>query len=456
MSSGYDRPSPVNLTIIAFGTRGDVQPVLALARGLRARGLRVRMVASRHFAGWIEKHGIEAAPSDVDVHALMTGEGGRDWVAGGRNELKQLQTMKRLVAEYGPAIARDSWRACEGADAIASSFTSDICAASVAEKLGVPHISTPLQPALVATRSGATTIGAPLPGRDSWINFVFGKLLIEPFGWRLTGSVNNRFRQELLGLAPQTRAGSRRQLRRMLTVQGFSAHVVPHPPDWPANIHTAGYWFLDEDPGWQPPASLAEFLGAGQAPVFIGFGSMTGREPEEATRLIIKAVALSGTRAVVQAGWAGLGGIDLPPTIYRLDSAPHHWLFPRMRAVVHHGGAGTTGEGLRAGVPTVIVPHMTDQPFWGARVEALGVGPRAIPRHRLTADNLAAALRAAVTDAGMAAAARDLGARIRAEDGVSTAVALIESHLAAAAPAASTRGRSTSAAGSQGRPGSRA
>jgi UDP:flavonoid glycosyltransferase YjiC (YdhE family) len=296
----------------------------------------------------------------------------------------------------------------------------------------VPHVSTPLQPTLLATRSGAATASAPRPGHFSWLNWLLGKLLLEPFGWRLVGELQNRFRRDVLGLPAQTRRQNAQRLARALVVQGFSEHVVPHPPDWPERVHTTGYWFLDEGRDWLPPEPLERFLEAGEPPVYIGFGSMTGHDPERVTRLLLDAVRLSGRRAVLQSGWASLGsGAPLPDAVFLLDAAPHARLFPRMAAVVHHGGAGTTGEGLRAGVPTLIVPHMADQPFWGSRVAALGVGPAPIPRNRLTPERLANAIRQAATDPGMRERAVALGQRIRAQDGVGTAVALIERHLRA-------------------------
>ena len=238
----------------------------------------------------------------------------------------------------------------------------------------------------------------------------------------------NRFRCQTLDLPPQTLQDNRRGMRETLVVQGFSAHVVPHPRDWPANIHTAGYWFLDERE-WTPRQALLDFLQAGDPPVYIGFGSMTGRNPEALTHTLVAAATQSGQRAILQSGWSNLGQTDLPPHIFLLDSAPHSWLFPRMSAVVHHGGAGTTAAGLRAGVPTIVVPHLADQPFWGARMAALGVGPQPIPRSKLTVENLAAAIRQATGDAGMRRRAATLSAHIRAEDGIGTAVALIDRHL---------------------------
>ena len=216
--------------------------------------------------------------------------------------------------------------------------------------------------------------------------------------------------------------------KRMLTLMGYSRRIVPHPEDWPEKFYTIGYWFLEED-GWEAPAELLAFLEAGQPPISVGFGSMTGRDPKGLTELVVAAVERSGVRAVLLSGWAGLGEMDLPESVFCLARAPHGWLFPRVAAVVHHGGAGTTAAGLRAGAPSVIVPHFADQPFWGRRVHALGAGPEPIARHKLTADGLAAAIREAVTNGAMRRRAQELATRIGEEDGVGTAVALISRYL---------------------------
>jgi sterol 3beta-glucosyltransferase len=211
---------------------------------------------------------------------------------------------------------------------------------------------------------------------------------------------------------------------------GFSPHVVPRPADWPPNHHVTGYWFLDPDDGWQPPADLAAFLAAGPPPVYIGFGSMANRDPAEAAQIMLDALAQSGQRGVIASGWGGLTPSDLPDRVHMLSSIPHSWLFPRMAAVVHHGGAGTTAAGLRAGVPSIIVPFFGDQPFWGRRVAELGVGPVPIPRRKLTASALADAITRAVTDPAMRARAAALGEQIRAEDGIAAAAAHIEAYRA--------------------------
>jgi UDP:flavonoid glycosyltransferase YjiC (YdhE family) len=214
-------------------------------------------------------------------------------------------------------------------------------------------------------------------------------------------------------------------------VSAYSPAVIPHPSDWPDTVHITSYLFLDAHAGWQPPPALEAFLRAGNPPVYVGFGSMAGQHPEQLAAVVLKALAKSGQRGLLLTGWGGLAAAAVPENVFVLDSAPHSWLFPRMAAVVHHGGAGTTAEGLRAGVPAVILPFAFDQPFWAARLQALGVAPAPLSRKRLTADRLASAITKAVADSGMKQRARAMGAVIRAEDGVSNAVRAIMQHLGA-------------------------
>ena len=212
----------------------------------------------------------------------------------------------------------------------------------------------------------------------------------------------------------------------MPVLYGFSPAVIPVPADWDGNTHVTGYWFVDEIDGWTPPSALLDFLEAGTPPVYIGFGSMSNRNPRETAELIIRALKQIGQRAILLSGWGGLHSEDLPDSIFMIDSIPHSWLFPRVAAVVHHGGASTTAAGLRAGIPSVIVPFFGDQPFWGRRVAELGVGPNPIPRGKLTSERLANAIQQAVTDKGMHERAASLGAKIQTEDGIARAAEVIE------------------------------
>lgn len=417
------------ITFIAFGTRGDVQPAIALGKALHQRGHTVRILAGANFAGWIAQHGLIPLPTAIDMQALMASEGGRDWVEKGYNPVLQLRIMGQLLDKHGMQIAQDAWAACQGSDLLISSFTSDVYAVGMAQKLGIAHVSAPLQPTLFSTKDGRVLLQAPLPKRTSQINYWFGRLFLETAAWSLYGDIANRVRTQMLGLPAQTHQENRADRRKLTIIHGYSPHVVPHPADWPSNFHTTGYWFLDENEQWQPPGELLDFLGAGSPPVAIGFGSMTGRKPQKLNGIVLEAVQMSGQRAILLSGWAGLREMGLAKTVLPLPAAPHSWLFPQMAAVVHHGGAGSTAAGLRAGVPSLLVPHFADQPFWGSRVAALGVGPKAIPRPRLTAHKLADALDTAVSHQTMRQKAAELGEKIRAEDGLEQAVALIEREL---------------------------
>ena len=170
------------ITFIAYGTRGDVQPAIALGQALSRQGHTVRILAGANFADWIQQHGLIPLPTQIDMQALMAGEGGRDWVEKGHNPVMQMRIMGQLLDKHGMQIASDAWDACQGSDLIVSSFTSDVYAVGMAEKLGIAHVSAPLQPTLFTTKNGRVLLNAPLPNRISWINYFFGKLFIETAG----------------------------------------------------------------------------------------------------------------------------------------------------------------------------------------------------------------------------------------------------------------------------------
>ena len=413
------------ITIIASGTRGDVQPAIALGSALRVAGHAVRLVAGSGFRSWIEAHGLEAAPSRVDMQAVMASPAGRAWVASGHRQLRQQRLMTSIVAEHADALIDDAAGACADADLVLSGFTSDAYALAIGEHRDIPVASMPLQPTLLATSDGRAMTAAPFPDRVSRLNRWFGRAILEPFPWRVYGEAVNGYRRRA-GLATQSNAEHTAQRRRMPMLHGVSPSVLRMPADWPATCHVTGYWFLDEAAAPTLPPALEAFLADGPAPVTIGFGSMTDGDPGGSSALVAEAVRRAGVRAVILAGWGGLATAALPEGVLALPEAPHGPLFARSAAVVHHGGAGTTAAALRAGVPQVVVPHMVDQPYWGRRVRALGVGPAPIPRHRLSAEGLARALAVAAGDSSMRERARALAAGIAAEDGCGEAVRIID------------------------------
>jgi sterol 3beta-glucosyltransferase len=322
----------MRITMIAFGTRGDVQPAIALGKALKAEGHSVRLLAGANFKNWIEGHGLEAVASTINIQTIMESDLGRDWIES-NNFITQLRILKKLTEQTGWQAMMEARMACRFADVIISSFTSDIYALSIAEKLGIRHISMPLQPPLFPTRNGAATMNAPLPERKSIINYLFGKLFLEPTSWQLSGELVNRFRTEVLNLPPQTYTQFLAAKRRLFTVQAYSRHLVPHAEDWPSTLRTTGFWFLEEQNKWEPPAELTAFLEAGDAPVSIGFGSMVGHRLEQVTRIVVDAVRPSyfrgGEELVTQNSVTRFTGSNRLPT----NGSTRVWLLPCIMAV---------------------------------------------------------------------------------------------------------------------------
>ncbi len=401
----------MKIAVVAFDTRGGVQPYVALSAGLQGAGHEVTLITTAGFGDLVTAHGVTLAATTGDTEAAVRDLGAAELGARERNRFMRehmRDTVGRTTAEV--------LAAAEGAEVIMAGIGGSLTGGPVAEKLGIPSVEAHLQPLGPPT---AAFPGPLLPQVPAWLGDPGRKAShrITAVALQATFGVTARQIRKELDL-PARPARSRTDLP---AVYGFSPQVVPPPPEWGPLRRITGYWTLPPAPGWTPPADLSDFLAAGPPPVCIGFGSMSSRDPEQLTDLIVDAVRRAGVRAVLLSGWGGLAdraGDDVLVT----DQAPHDWLFPRTAAVVHHGGAGTTGASLAAGVPTVVVPFGVDQPFWASRVAALGVGPAPIPRRRLTAENLAAALVAGTTDAVMVRRAADLGARIRAEDGVGDAV----------------------------------
>jgi sterol 3beta-glucosyltransferase len=298
---------------------------------------------------------------------------------------------------------------------------------AIAEQLSIPILQAFLFP-FTPTRYFPSPLVPSLPF-GSMLNRLSFHITRQMF-WQTSKSSDAAARQ-LLGLPKGSFWGPYKALSRspLPVLHGYSAHVLPRPADWPENYIVTGAWFLDPPEEWTPPADLVTFLNAGPAPVYIGFGSMGSRDPEKTVQTVLEALERSGQRGVIASGWGGLKASALPENVHQLSSIPHTWLFPQMAAIVHHGGAGTTAAGTAAGVPSIIIPFMGDQSFWGRRIQTLGVGPQPIPRKMLTATNLANAIREAITNVEMRRSAEQLGQAVRAEDGVGNAVRLIETLL---------------------------
>ena len=296
---------------------------------------------------------------------------------------------------------------------------------SIAEKLDLPILQAHVFPFTPTGDFPGVLFPQAITRLGRGVNRASHELLRQVM-WQGSRVADEKARKDVLGLpaAPFFGPYKDKRLNRFPKLYGISPSVIPPPKDW-TDAQLTGYWFLDAASDWTPPADLTAFLENGPAPVYVGFGSMGSRNPAQTAALVLEALARTKQRAIMQSGWGGLGTENLPDNVHAVSSVPHTWLFPQMAAVVHHGGAGTTAAGLRAGVPSIIVPFFGDQAFWGERVTSLGVGPRAIPRKQLTADRLAQAIQQAASDQGTRQRARDLGERISSEDGIGHAVAAI-------------------------------
>ncbi|KAJ3332125.1 hypothetical protein HDU76_001218 [Blyttiomyces sp. JEL0837] len=256
--------------------------------------------------------------------------------------------------------------------------------------------------------------------------------LVELMTWEGLGDIINNFRKNTLGLPKLTTAMAPSLLRTLQVPHTYtwSEALIPKPKDWGPYIDVCGFFFLDLASNYTPPPDLVAFLEGGDPPVYIGFGSIVVDDPDGMTELVFQAVDKAGVRALVSKGWGGLGGdkLKVPDNVYLIGNCPHDWLFTKVSAVVHHGGAGTTAAGLKAGKPTVIVPFFGDQPFWGAMIASIGAGPAPVPYKRLTADRLASAIKFALTPE-VAAKARTASIKIQSEDGVAEGVRSFHRHL---------------------------
>jgi UDP:flavonoid glycosyltransferase YjiC (YdhE family) len=417
----------MRVDILAIGSRGDVQPYLALGLGLRMAGHRVRILTLSGFEDLVCGRGLDHLTIGHSPQEIANTTAGRRWVKQRTNTAGYLRGFVRVANSLiGDGIAR-YWHQCQDADAVIVSPMGSLVGPHIAERLGVPLILAQLAPPVVPTRydwDGRTDVRTAVQGRLNAYGHAAFNFLIWSTLRRSTNAARRSLNLEPLSLTAPFSASRRRHLM----LGGYSSAVAARPADWGEWMHVTGYWFLDDLAGWNAPRELVDFLDSSPQPVFIGFGSTPFPRPEATTDLVVRAVRQAGCRAVMLAGGSGLATGQLTPEILSLNSAPHSWLFSRVRAAVHHGGAGVTGAALRAGLPSVVVPVFADQPFWGRRVFRLGAGPAPIPARHLTSDNLASAIRATANPQIRERAAA-LGGQIRSEDGITRAVEIIETHV---------------------------
>jgi sterol 3beta-glucosyltransferase len=413
----------LNVTIVTLGTRGDVQPFVALGAGLKEAGHEVTLVTGKGFGTMVSGRGLRYVALDVDLLELAQSPEGRAALRSPRGALRMARGLMPTVRK----MLVDQWEAAalSGADAVVY-HPKAMGGYHVAEALGIPGFLALPVPALSPTRAFPVPV-LPLPDLGGPLNKLSYGAFFRSITLPYRGMVN-RWRKETLGLPALPLSASELELRGEPVVRLYpcSPHVVPVPSDWDESSAMSGYWFLDAGSDWRPPDELATFLEDGPPPVYVGFGS-AAPDPEGSRAATLAALRRLGLRGVLVTGRSVMAS----PEVVEIEGAPHDRLFPRMAAVVHHGGAGTTAEGLRAGRPTAVFPsNFGDQLFWGRRVHALGVGPEPVPQKRLTAEGMVAAIHSITDDEGMRRRAAALGEKIQAEDGVARAVEIVAGRTA--------------------------
>jgi sterol 3beta-glucosyltransferase len=415
----------MRILIVTAGSRGDVAPFTGLGGRLQQAGHQVALAAHDRFADLVRACGLEYRALPGDPVELVRARTAAPSPQAARS------VFAAFLDELGDGVVAAT---AAGTDILLTAFGPAPLSRLVAEGFGIPSVGVYLAP-------GVPTGEFPPPGWPAGghmspaDNLAAGGELLARTG-SLYADVLRRLRARLDlpargGLRPR---GAAQALRPSGAAEapdppddwpichGFSPAVVPRPADWPANVQVTGYWWPARPAGWRPPDLLVDFLRAGPRPVFVGFGSMTPSH-ERLQDAVAVAVKRAGVRAVVQSGWAGLepAGDD----ILHVGDLPHDWLFPQTAAVVHHAGAGTTGAGLRAGVPAVAVPVLVDQPFWAARLHHLGVAPHPLPMDELTADTLTDALRSCLDRPAYRGRATELARLVRADDGPAAVLSLV-------------------------------
>jgi sterol 3beta-glucosyltransferase len=402
----------MRVTVLIVGSRGDVQPLLAFGLGLARAGHEVRVAAFPGFEQQVSAVGLEFAPlaEGRSSRGGASAEDRRLLERGSRRTPAWVGFMKDARSVAGQRLA-DALAACAGAEAIVTNELALLLGWQVSEHIGAKLVRARLcPPPRMAQRPIARVLR-----QAAW-------LLMR----RMLGSARG---DAGLPALPLREPLGQLDAQRTLELYAFSPAVVPEPIRAGPWTHLTGYWFLESVLDPDPPEGLLRFLAEGPPPVCVGFGSMVDADPAGTSELAIQALQRAGQRGVLIRGQHGFGDVELPEEVFAVDAISHDWLFERCSAVVHHGGAGTTAAALRAGLPSVAVPHMIDQYAWGRAIHELGAGPPPIPRRKLSVQRLQEAIAAAATDRGMRERAVAIGERIREEDGIERAVEVFQRHM---------------------------
>ncbi|MGB8981094.1 MAG: glycosyltransferase [Anaerolineales bacterium] len=410
----------MKIAILTYGSRGDVQPLLALALGLKERGHSVRLAAPLRFKNFIEEQGVGFVPLAGDPEDLS-----RRLNDAGYNFIKMVRELMNHAVGIGADVLRQTEAACQDVDLILHTFTHAVGAHTLAREKKIPDIHVQIFPMFGSTGDYPNVT---LPDLGSHSLNRLTHTLSEKITWWTARIGFERVRR---------RAGlPKRKLYwpfdndplrpRTPILCAWSPGILPASSDWPPEMHVTGYYFLRNNAD-QLPSELQSFLQVGEPPVCISFGSMVHRDMKRVDRVIHESLRQAGKRGIILSGWSRVGARSSKDVLY-LEAAPHDRLLPLCEMVIHHGGAGTTAAGLRAGIPNIVVPFTADQPFWGRRVHAIGAGPRPILVKDLSVEKLRWAIAEAEMDA-VRERARAVGREIRNEAGIDQAVKIIEKYF---------------------------
>ncbi|XP_039138503.1 LOW QUALITY PROTEIN: sterol 3-beta-glucosyltransferase UGT80A2-like [Dioscorea cayenensis subsp. rotundata] len=419
---------PLQIVILIVGTRGDVQPFIAIGKKLQDYGHRVRLATHANFKEFVLTAGLEFYPLGGDPKVLA------EYMVKNKGFLPSAPSEITVQRKQLKDIIYSLYSACKDADADTGvPFKADAIIANppayghthVAEALKVPiHIF------FTMPWSPTSEFPHPLSRVKQSAGYRLSYQIVDSMIWLGIRDMINDFRKRKLKLRPVTYlSGSHTSGSDAPHAYIWSPHLVPKPKDWGPKIDVVGFCFLDLASNYVPPEPLVNWLEAGDKPIYIGFGSLPVQDPQKMTQIIVEALQTTGQRGIINKGWGGLGNLAEPKEfVYQLDNVPHDWLFLQCKAVVHHGGAGTTAAGLKAACPTTIVPFFGDQPFWGDRVHARGVGPAPIPVDQFSLPKLVEAINF-MLDSKVKERAVELAKAMESEDGVTGAVKAFLKHL---------------------------
>jgi sterol 3beta-glucosyltransferase len=414
------------ITILTYGSRGDVVPFVALGAGLRSADYAVRLAAPASFSVLAENYKLEFSPIEGNPDELAQSFADRAGLSWPR--------MVASMAQHVLPLAREAFRSVENAardaDLIVHSFLMTDAGHTLARSQGVPDISAQFFPIFLPTSAfpAVALPDLPLGGAYRRATHILNTAMFR-YGARILYRMVRHSTPELPTLAPWPFAKMGKGTTPILFA--YSPNVLPHPPDWPASAHVTGYWQLPLQPDWVPSNELEHFLESGPPPIYFGPGSMRSERLLDLLRIVVSTARACKQRVVLGVADDILGEDLRSAGIFAAAGVPHAWLFPRMRFILHHGGAGTTGAAAAAGVPSTATPFSADQAFWARRIHRLGLGPAAPPARRLRGDRLEAIINEALTNPDYQHRAKILGERIRREDGVALAVKIIHERLQA-------------------------